>query len=375
MGINITKYEAICNLGENIEEIFDNALSGINDRFISREDIIIGKNVRAGMINADLPEITDEKFNTRCNRLILKCLENLNVKEIINNFGEKNIAVVVATTNSGVEEFSYSQNKFHSELGNPALFVKSYFKLKNLALTVSTACSSGVKVFSVARNLLNSDIAKAVLVIGCDTLARVPVFGFDSLGVLSEKPSNPLSKNITGINIGEAVAAFIVEKNSSKGISIKGTGETSDFYNSSSPDPEAKESINAINSALKNAKINPADVDYVNLHGTGTLANDLSEACAVFEIFGKNTPVSSTKPLTGHCLGASASIETALCCKLLENFDGRLFPHVYDEEYNTDLPALNIVKKNAIYKECNIIVCNSFGFGGSNAIIILGKQK
>ena len=97
------------------------------------------------------------------------------------------------------------------------------------------------------------------------------------------------------------------------------------------------------------------------------------EARAISDIFAQNTPVSSTKPMTGHCLGAASSVETALLCKLLENFDGRLYTHVYDDEYNPDIAKIKPVKKGETYKKCDICLNSSFGFGGTNAIMVLGK--
>ena len=126
---------------------------------------------------------------------------------------------------------------------------------------------------------------------------------------------------------------------------------------------------------MKNANLNPSDIDYINLHGTGTYANDLMEATAINEIFGENVPSGSTKPLTGHCLGAASSIEAALCCHLLNNFNGKLFPHVYDGEYNPDFKPVKLVKKDETYKCCRYCLSSSFGFGGTNAIIILGKEN
>ena len=94
-----------------------------------------------------------------------------------------------------------------------------------------------------------------------------------------------------------------------------------------------------------------------------------------YKVFGNKVPVSSTKPLTGHCLGAAAGIETALCCKLLDDFDGRLYPNVYDENYDNSLPEINLTQKNKKYDKCKVCMCNSFGFGGTNAILILGKNN
>ena len=99
------------------------------------------------------------------------------------------------------------------------------------------------------------------------------------------------------------------------------------------------------------------------------------EANAIYNVFENTVPTSSTKPLTGHCLGAAAGIETALCCKLIENFDGSLYPNVFDGEYDTSLPNINLVQKDKKYKKCNIVMCNSFGFGGTNAIMIIGRKN
>ena len=140
-------------------------------------------------------------------------------------------------------------------------------------------------------------------------------------------------------------------------------------------DIEIKPFIKAIKQALYEAKKNPNEIDYINLHGTGTVANDIMEARAIYKVFSDNVPVSSTKPLTGHCLGAAAGIETALCCKLLDNFEGKLYPHIYNSKYDTSLPMLNIVQVNQKYSKCKICMCNSFGFGGANAIMIIGKEN
>ena len=227
----------------------------------------------------------------------------------------------------------------------------------------------------VARDLLKNNISVAVIVANTDILAKVPIYGFNSLEVLSNKPSIPFSKNRSGMNLGEASAIFIVEKEGNCGIEIMGFGESSDIYHPTTPDPSGKESIAAIQSALDDAKLNPEDIDYINAHGTGTVANDLMEANAIYKVFSDKVPISSTKPLTGHCLGAAAGIETALCYKLIDNFDGRLYPNVYDGDYDTALPKINLAQKNKKYEKCKVCMCNSFGFGGTNMIMIVGKKN
>lgn len=375
--MKITAYEALCNLGNNISEIYENAINGNNCRFDYINGYLKDKEIRVGIIHNELTKIDEEDFNIRCNKYTVEVLNKIKnkIEEIIEKYGKKRIAVIAATTNSGVDEYELSGNKRHYEIGNPALFIKNYLGLEGYYITVSTACSSGLIAFSTAQDILNNDISDAVIIACTDAISKVPVFGFNSLEVLSEKPTIPFSKNRSGMNIGEACALFIAEKKSENGINIMGIGQSSDIYHSTTPDPTGKEAINAIKIALENANLKAEDIDYINAHGTGTGANDLMEANAIYEIFKDTTPVSSTKPLTGHCLGAAAGIETALCCKLLEEFDGRLYPNIYDGEYDNNLPKINLVNPNKRYQKCKICMCNSFGFGGTNAIMILGKTN
>ncbi len=378
MGIGITSFNAICNLGWGINEIYSNAIVGNNNFFEIKTDIINNKKVRLGTIKQDLPEIQNPIYNTRCNQMVLSGLQLLDkeINELVNKYDQEEIAVVVATTNTGVEEYEQTKNPNHFELGNPALFVKEYLQLKNLAISVSTACSSGIKAFSIARDILKEEFAKSVLVIGVDSIAKLPIFGFNSLEVLSQKPTNPFSENRDGINIGEGIAIFILENNEEPEIEILGLGETTDIYHSTSPDPAAKESIKAIQLAMEEAKLSPKEVDYVNLHGTGTISNDTMEANAINFIFGENIPCSSTKPLTGHCLGAAAAIETALCCKLIKKRKTKLYPHIYNGKYDSNLPKIKLIsEKNNPLCDVKTCLCTAFGFGGTNAAIILGGKR
>lgn len=364
--MKITKYNAICNLGNNIEEIFTNAVNGVNDCFEMSSDYISGKMVRAGAVHSQLPQISSPDFDIRCNRLVLACLDSFEIEK----YDKTRLAVVCATTNTGVEEFEKSQNPKHAEISNPAEFVYKYFGLKNYYTSVSTACSSGIKAFMIAKNLLDSNYADYVLVFGTDRLAKVPFYGFASLEVLSAEATIPFSKNRKGINIGEGTACFMLEREG-EGITVAGLGETTDSYHITTPDPEGANAEKAIREALKG--FSPDEVDYINLHGTGTRANDLMEGRAVYRIFRDKVPASSTKPLTGHCLGASASIETALCCRLLDEGHGKVFPHIYDGCYDDEIPKINLADKNTCIKSIKSCLCTSFGFGGTNCAIYLKR--
>lgn len=370
--IYITDYEAICNLGNNMDEIFSNALKGENKFFTLDNNIIKNQNFYFGKINCDLPVIGKSEFNLRCNRLLLYLMNKMSnkIQSVLKRYGKDRVGVVVATTNSGVEEFSHTGNRKHFEIGNPAEFIKDYLGLNNFYSSVSTACSSGIKAFSTARKLLENNISDAVLVAGTEPLSSLPVFGFNSLEVLSKEKTNPFSKNRNGITIGEACAMFILEKDGD-GFLIKGIGETSDAYHSATPDPKGVEAVRAIDMALEEAGFCPDSVDYINLHGTGTVSNDLMEANAVYKVFGCCTEASSTKALTGHCLGAAASLETALCLHSIKN--QMILPHVYDGEYDYTLPKINLIEKS-VHKKINNVLCLSFGFGGTNAALIVGRS-
>lgn len=367
MNTSITKYNCITNIGRNIDEVYQNAINKTTNKIILNTKIAKNKSFKVGIVSDNDIKIDDPNYNLKCNRLLIECLEPMQDYILELKKQNKKIGIVCATTNSGVEEFETTQNPIHSEIGNPAMFLKEYLRTDSYTACVSTACTSGIKAFSLARDLLNSQFCDAVIVAGVDTLAKVPLYGFSSLEVLSEKHTNPMSKNRSGINIGEGVAVFVVE-NSKSGIKIQGIGETTDTYHSTTPDPEATEATRAIKLALDDAKLNPQDIDYINLHGTGTATNDLTEAKAINAIF-DNTFCSSTKPMTGHCLGAAASIETALCCALLDK--GGVYPHIYDGEYDESLPQINL---STPPKEIKICMNNAFGFGGTNAIMILKKE-
>ena len=368
----ITGYDAICNLGNDIDGIFKNAINSKNSFLTPDDSIIKGETFYFGKISCALPQISAGNYNLRCNRLLLHLADRINSKiaEVLNKYPPHKIGVVAATTNSGIEEYEKSRNKKHFEIGNPAEFLRQHLGLKGFYESVSTACSSGIKAFSTARKLINNGICDAVIVAGTDSLAQLPIFGFHSLEVLSHQKSNPFSKNRNGINIGEAAAIFIVEKDEGE-IAIKGIGETSDAYHAATPDPKGFEAARAIKTALKEANLAPDAIDYINLHGTGTKSNDLMEANAVYNIFGSCVEASSTKPLTGHCLGAAATLETALCCHAIRN--NKILPHVYDGEYDFSLPKINLVTQPAD-KKINNVLCTAFGFGGTNAAIILGRD-
>ena len=349
------------------------------DKLTPDEKIVKGSKFYFGKLEKDFEQIQEPNYNLRCNRLLKFLVDKLDLSE----YEKSEIGIVIGTTNSGIEEYETTENKHHAELGNPAEFLKWYLGTTNYAASVSTACTSGIKAFATAIRLLENNVCKTVIAGGVDTLASMPTYGFHALEVLSHEKTNPFSKNRNGISLGEGGALFLLtqkkarsqdEKKVSNYIQLLGIGETSDAYHSATPDPEGTQASIAIQKALDEAKLSPDDIDYINLHGTGTISNDLMEANAIYKIFKDKVPTSSTKPITGHCLGAAASIETFICYEILKG-KRKLPIHIFDGEYDDKLPKINLVNENTEYREINTCMCTSFGFGGTNAVIILGKEN
>lgn len=403
-----------------MNEIFITDASAVfTEKLIQDDTIIKGDKFYFGKLGKDFEPINNERYNLRCNRVLKFLVDKLDLSE----FGKDEIGIVIGTTNSGIEEFETSEDKHHAELGNPAEFLKWYLGTTNYAACVSTACTSGVKAFSTARKLLENEVCKAVIVGGVDTLASMPSYGFRALEVLSHEKTNPFSKNRNGISLGEGGALFVVVKAAEQlgseaetdldakmprgqeaksvseiearqssspetdrtsiptykipscpVVSLLGIGETSDAYHAATPDPDGVQAVKAIQEALDDANLKPEDIDYINLHGTGTISNDLMEANAIYKVFGNKVPASSTKPLTGHCLGAAASIEAFICYQILKG-ERNLPIHKFDGEYDETLPKINLVTENTPQKDVKICLSTSFGFGGTNAVVILAAKQ
>lgn len=360
------------------------------DKLTLDDTIIKGGKFYFGKLEKDFEPIDDERYDLRCNRVLKYLVDKLD----LSGFEKDEIGIVIGTTNSGIQEFENSENKHYAELGNPAEFLKWYLGTKNYAASVSTACTSGTKAFSTAVKLLQNDVCKVVIAGGIDTLAAMPSYGFHALEVLSHEKSNPFSKNRDGISLGEGGALFVLTKDvkmqkclevksitnvgricksDNEIVALLGVGETSDAYHSATPNPDGVQAVRAIQLALDDAGLKAEDIDYINLHGTGTVSNDLMEANAIYKVFGDNVPASSTKPFTGHCLGAAASIEAFICYQILKG--KRNLPiHKYDNEYDENLPKINLVNSNTENKKINTCMSTSFGFGGTNAVVIMGNK-
>jgi len=331
-------------------------------------------------------------FDCRNNRLAELGLEQDGfsdaVRRAVSKYGQDRVGVFMGTSTSGIlqtelayrrrdpvtgalpDDFVYAktQNTF-----SVADFTRTYFKLTGPAVAISSACSSSAKVFGSARRMIEAGLIDAAIVGGVDSLCLTTLYGFNSLGLLSQQACRPYDKLRDGISIGEAAAFALLERVpehlDEHAVLLLGIGESSDAYHMSSPHPEGLGAKMAMETALKMAGLQAQDIDYINLHGTATQTNDAAESKAISTVFGSDTPCSSTKGATGHTLGAAGGVEAVICALALQNnlIPGGLNTHEIDPGLEVNYLLQN--KEQRITR----VLSNSFGFGGTNCSLILGR--
>ncbi len=368
----------VCALGDNHTDIIENARKGDTSAMFSEDVIVGGEKVPFG--KAPVAKTHD----LRMYDLIDVALGQISadIELLKQNYDANRLGIIIGSSNTGVSEAQKRiETAFQNgvsiekdvivelELGMPSQYIREKTGFMGPTFTVSTACSSSLKVFESARKLIENGFCDAVLVGGVDGRCDFALNGFDALSALSKKHTNPMSKNRDGINLGEGAALFILERGCC-GIKLLGIGESSDAYHLTSPDPTGTGAIFSMNRALVDAKLEPKDIDFINMHGTGTVANDAMESLAINTVFGENVLCASTKPLTGHTLGAAGAISMGLSWLMLK-YDF-IIPHIFDGEYADDCSKIKLAQIGET-REINRILCNAFAFGGSNTSLIMGN--
>ena len=372
--IGLTALGVLCALGNDGETVLRRALAGDTSGMRRVSGVLPNGDVSLFGF-AELPKETEAPgvgARSRCERLTAAAYAQIasEAAALKARYTPARIGVVLGTSNSTMEEFT--ANPDHIDMGTPAEFLKKLAGVEGPAYVVSTACSSSAKAFGAARRLIENDVCDAVLVGGVDAYTRAVLNGFYALEVLSPTLARPLGENRTGINLGEGAAIFVMERSAEAPVLLLGVGESSDAYHLTAPDPEGRGALAAMQAALDDAGITPGAVEYVNLHGTGTMYNDRAECGAVASLFGENVAVSSTKPLTGHTLGAAGAIDAALCWLMLKHGSSAL-PHVLSGARDAALPPLPVVPVGAALHP-RTVISTSFAFGGSNAAVLLGNR-
>jgi 3-oxoacyl-[acyl-carrier-protein] synthase-1 len=342
--------------------------------------------------NTPLPEAW-RRWDCRNNRLAYFALQQDDFLPAVERLRARHradrIGVFIGTSTSGVQhtelayrerdpatqalphwfEHRYSQNIF-----SIADFVAHVLAFSGPAVAISTACSSSAKVFAAARRAIAAGACDAALVGGVDSLCLTTLYGFNSLQLISADICRPADAARGGISIGEAAGFALLEPKpdaapSAASLALLGYGETSDAYHMSSPDPEGQGAVASMRAALECAGVAAEAVDYINLHGTGTMANDSSESRAICTVFGAAKPCSSTKGWTGHTLGAAGIVEAAIAMLCIEH---GFMPHSLNTR--TKDPGIDaaILLEDRL-ASVRTVMSNSFGFGGSNCTLLLGR--
>jgi len=338
------------------------------------------------------------RFDCRNNRLAHLALRqddfDLRVREAAGRLGARRIGVFLGTSTSGILETELAYRRRDPSSGalpaafdygathnsfSVADFVRRRLGLEGPAAVVSCACASSAKVFGTARRMIEAGVVDAALVGGVDSLCLTTLYGFHSLQLCSRLPCRPFDVERDGLSIGEAAAFALIEPvqagagirldAASDDVLLLGIGESSDAYHMSAPHPEGHGARRAMQEALASASLEPDAIDYINLHGTGTPSNDRAESQAVTSVFGAAVPCSSTKGATGHALGAAGALEAVISALALRH--GLMPGGVNTVRVDPTLTA-HYLRRN---REARVtrVLSNSFGFGGTNCSLILGR--
>jgi 3-oxoacyl-[acyl-carrier-protein] synthase-1 len=344
------------------------------------------------MISAQIPEadflgVEPARYSgsTRIFALINAALDQLApaVESALCKYGSERIGVCFGTCDNGSEASLLAHNalfengefpgdyslRFQSAYF-PAEFVCRKFALSGPVFTIATACASGASAIARGAELIRAGFCDAVIAGGADVVSQTVFAGFHALEAVSDSLSNPFSKNRKGINLGEGAAFFLLDSENISGIELLGAGESADAYHMTAPGKDGEGPAKAMKAALLDAQIESSQIDYVNLHGTGTELNDKAEALAMNAVFTSAPCASSTKPITGHTLGAAGALEAAICWMALSEQRG-LPVHCWDGERDKEVPFVPSV---ATQKKPSICMSNSFAFGGCNVSLILGRK-
>ncbi len=348
------------------------------------------KAIPFGHVLGDLPAVPEPlraRHNSRNNRLLMRVIESERSRweALLASVDTSHTGVFLGTSTSGSEEAaryieevingSTSPRAFSStaqEMGDPARFLAEWLGIRGPAYTICTACTSSARAIITGARLIEAGVIDAAIVGGADSLARMPINGFAALGVLAADLTAPLAAERCGITIGEGVGLMWLSRTPSP-IALLGVGESSDAYHMSSPHPEGLGAKLAMEDALSRARLTPAEVDYINLHGTGTLQNDAAECRAVREVFGSAPFVSSTKRLTGHTLGAAGITDALLAVMLLTH--PIMHPAQIPENLHFDetLSGIKWITQPTRLTP-RTVMSNNFAFGGNNTSLIFTRM-
>jgi 3-oxoacyl-[acyl-carrier-protein] synthase-1 len=379
----INDFSIACALGVGRRAVGEQLASPSPRRLHETAKLIDGRETIVGRMDI---ETANPRGGSRTNELVARLIDDLRpaIDGAIGRYGAARIGLVLGTSTTGINEATDDLKRkldagawpegfrfARQELGDTAAFAATHAGVAGPSYVVSTACTSGGKAMATASRMLETGLADAVICGGVDTLAELTLNGFAALESIAPTLCNPMSANRCGINIGEGGALFVMSRDPGPW-RLEGYGESSDAHHASAPDPSAAGAEIAVRKALATSNIAPADVGFVHMHGTATRLNDQMEAVLVDRVFGLETPCASTKPLTGHTLGAAGAVQAGLSLLAMER--GVFPPHVWDGLRDPELAPVRLAEPGERPPgRLERVLSLSFAFGGNNIALMLGR--
>ncbi|MDQ6991758.1 MAG: beta-ketoacyl-ACP synthase [Mariprofundaceae bacterium] len=391
--VYITSYVAMTACGQGNEALLK-ALLEQRSCLKPAQLIQPGFPTYTGEISTPLPNIQGslKAFDTRNARIALAALDcqkgafRAGVLSAVESYGASRVGVVIGTSTSGIyeTELSYQQyetcgsitegfdlRRQHAWIAT-AEFLKKELQLTGPCYAISTACSSSGKAIAAGQRMIASGLCDAVLVGGVDSICHLTIHGFHSLELTAEDPCTPLDQNRQGISLGEGAGLLLLERECREHcqLSLLAYGESSDAHHMTAPHPDGEGSKMAMQSALNRAGLQAEEINYINVHATGTRLNDQSEMRAMASLFEANIPCSATKGITGHTLGAAGAIEAIISLLALEY---QFIPGTCGLK-NLDTAFKNHVVSETLFdQKMAYVMNNNFGFGGNNVSLIFSR--
>jgi 3-oxoacyl-(acyl-carrier-protein) synthase len=397
-GVAITGMGIISSIGNSVEANFDALVNG-KAAVTTIENIAT---IHAGVIKVGEIKKTNEQLihelglspDNNFSRTAM--IGAIAAKQAVQNAGITNInqyktGLVSASSVGGMDMneryyYDYFKNpdvvKYISahDGGDVAQKIANHLGLDGFVTTISTACSSAANSIMLGARLIKSGKLDRVVVGGTDALAKFTINGFKTLMILSDTYNTPFDNDRKGLNLGEAAAYLVLEsdelvaKEHKKVLArVSGYGNANDAFHQTASSENGDGAFLAMEKAFQVSGLHPSQIDYINVHGTATPNNDLSEGRAILRIYGEgNVPdFSSTKPFTGHTLAAAAAIEAVYSVLAIQN--NVVFPNL---NFKTPMTEFNMMPQTTIkHKKIDHVLSNSFGFGGNCSTLIFSKNS
>jgi 3-oxoacyl-(acyl-carrier-protein) synthase len=394
--VHVVGAGVISAIGNSVPETlrsFQKQLSGIGP--ITQLDTIHQHSLPVGEVKLSNKElavrIRTEKQITRTAMLGIHAAREAVIHSAIPDLKKWRTGLISATTVGGMDRTEYFFSEFskdpskgklrdvvNHDCGRSTELIADALQIKNYVSTINTACSSSVNSIILGSRLIANGMLDVVIAGGTDALTKFTLNGFNTLMILDKEPCRPFDATRNGLNLGEG-AGFLVlvsdrvvkEQRLASIACVSGFANTNDAYHQTASSPEGRGSFAAMQQALERSGLKPEQLDYINLHGTGTINNDQSEGTAIKRMFQKEIPrLSSTKSFTGHTLGACGGIEAVFSVLAIQQ--GCVFPNL---RFQKPIEELEIIPQTKYEEGLDIrhVMSNSFGFGGNCSSIIFSR--